>query len=122
MKGLPFLFFAVAAICGLIGMVWGIQMSATGDHGLSPAHAHLNLLGWVSLAIYGTFYHLVPRAADGILSKIHAGLAILGVVIIVPGIAMAINQSGETLAKLGSVVTILSMVMFIVVLFAKGRA
>ena len=41
---------------------------------------------------------------------------------IVPGIAMAINQSGETLAKLGSVVTILSMVMFIVVLFAKGRA
>lgn len=122
MKGLPFLFFAVAAICGLIGMVWGIQMSATGDHGLSPAHAHLNLLGWVSLAIYGTFYHLVPKAAEGTLSKIHAGLAILGVVMIVPGIAMAINQSGETLAKLGSVVTILSMVMFIVVLFAKGRA
>jgi len=122
MKGLPFLFFAVAAICGLIGMAWGIQMSATGNHGMSPAHAHLNLLGWVSLAIYGTFYHLVPKAADGILSKIHAGLAILGVVMIVPGIAMAINQSGETLAKLGSVVTILSMVMFIVVLFAKGRA
>ena len=40
-------FFTVAPIYGLIGMIWGIVMGATEDHALSPAHAHLNLLGMV---------------------------------------------------------------------------
>ena len=43
-------FFLLAVISALGGMVWGIQMSASGDHSLSPAHGHLNLIGWVSLA------------------------------------------------------------------------
>ncbi|MGI3170205.1 hypothetical protein ACRARG_13725 [Pseudooceanicola sp. C21-150M6] len=122
MKGLPFILFAVAAICAVIGMAWGIVMSASGDHTLSPAHAHLNLLGWVSLALFGTFYHLVPNAGASMIAKIQAAVAIAGVVLIVPGIAMAINQAGEALAKIGSLLTILSMVIFLIVLVTKGRA
>lgn len=122
MKTLPFILFVVAAICALIGMAWGIQMSASGDHTLSPAHAHLNLLGWVSLAIFGLVYHLLPAAGESLLAKIQASLAVLGVVVIVPGIVMAIDQTGETLAKLGSVLTILSMLLFLIVIVTKGRA
>ena len=33
----------------LAGMVWGLQMAISQDHSAFPAHAHLNLLGWVSL-------------------------------------------------------------------------
>ena len=54
-------FFLVAALCGLAGMAWGTHMGMSGDHSLSPAHAHLNLLGWVSLSIMGGFYALSPR-------------------------------------------------------------
>ena len=122
MKGLPLLFFTLSAIAALIGMAWGIQMSASTDHTLSPAHAHLNLLGFVSFAIFGTFYHLVPAAGASMLAKIQAAVATLGVVLIVPGIAMAIRQTGETLAKVGSVLTILSMLLFLVVILTKGRA
>ena len=122
MRPIPFVLFLVAGICALIGMAWGIQMSATGDHGMAPAHAHLNLLGWVSLALFGTFYQLVPAAGDSLLAKIQAALAVVGVVLIVPGIVMALNHTGETLAKLGSVITILSMLVFIVVVATKGRA
>ncbi|WP_010141660.1 hypothetical protein [Oceanicola sp. S124] len=122
MKGISYYFYAAAAICGLAGMAWGIQMSASGDHLMAPAHAHLNLLGWVSLAIFGTFYQLVPKAAEGILPKIHLGLAVVGIVVIVPGIAQALNQTGETLAKLGSLLTILSMLVFTYTVLFRGRA
>lgn len=55
-------FFLVAALCGLAGMAWGTHMGMSGDHSLSPAHAHLNLLGWVTLSIMGGFYALSPRS------------------------------------------------------------
>ncbi|WP_342455883.1 MULTISPECIES: hypothetical protein [unclassified Phaeobacter] len=97
-------------------------MAASGDHGLSPAHGHLNLIGWVSFAIFGFFYHLVPEAAEGVLPKLHFGLSVAGLGVIVPGIAMAISGQNDVLAKLGSVLTLAGMVVFlIVVLRARTR-
>ncbi|WP_375687568.1 hypothetical protein [Pseudooceanicola sp. LIPI14-2-Ac024] len=121
MNGIAMIFLAAGALCALIGMAWGIQMSATGDHTLAPAHAHLNLLGWVSLAIFGVYYHLVPGAANTMLAKAHLAVALAGVVVIVPGIVSAIHQTGETLAKIGSVLSILSMLLFLVVVLTNRR-
>ena len=45
--------FLVAALSALGGMALGISMGITQDFTLSPAHAHLNLLGWVTMALYG---------------------------------------------------------------------
>ncbi len=55
MKGLPFLFLAFAISAALFGMGWGIQMSIIHDHAMAPAHAHLNLIGFVLMAIYGIY-------------------------------------------------------------------
>ena len=115
MKGVSLWFMLLAVVSVILGMVWGIQMSATHDHTLSPAHAHLNLLGWVSFAIFAFYYRLVPAAAEGVLPKLHLALALAGLVAIVPGIVMAITERGETLAKIGSVLSLLSMVVFLVV-------
>lgn len=113
MRGTAFLFMATAALFVTIGMAWGIQMSASGNHMLAGAHAHLNLVGWVTMGLFGLYYHLVPAAGERMLAKIHYAIATLGVVTIVPGIVMAITQQGETLAKIGSVLTILSMLIFL---------
>lgn len=115
MKGISNAFFVAGVVSVVVGMIWGIQMSATHDHTLSPAHAHLNLLGWVSFAIFAFYYRLVPEAAEGVLPKLHLALALAGLVAIVPGIVMAITERGETLAKIGSVLSLLSMVVFLVV-------
>ena len=88
----------------------------------AAAHAHLNLLGWVSLSIFGVAYHIVPAAGESILAKIHAGLSIIGVIVIVPGIVMAIRETGEALAKLGSVLCVAGMLVFLFVLLTKMRA
>lgn len=112
MRNIATAFFLTAVVFALAGMVWGIQMSATHDHSLSPAHGHLNLLGFVAMAIYGAFYAVSPNAGQSRLSRIHLGLAILSVVVLVPGIVSAITGNGETLAKIGSVLSVLSVVLF----------
>lgn len=121
MKGLSYWFFALGVLSVLIGMVWGIQMAATHDHLLSPAHAHLNLLGWVSFSIYAFFYHLVPNAAQGLLPKVHFALALVGLVVLVPGIAMAHMGVNEGIAAAGSILSLLSMLVFGVIVLRHGR-
>jgi len=113
-------FFATAAIFALCGMSWGILMSATHDHTLSPAHGHLNLIGFVTMAVFGAFYALSPRAAAARLAGIHYFLTVAAVLTIVPGIAMAISGTGETLAKAGSVLALAAMALFVFMVFRFG--
>ena len=123
MRGIAFLFFFTAAICVTIGMAWGIHMSASGDHTMSPAHAHLNLIGWVTFGLFGVYYHLVPGAAEGTLPKVHYAISLAAIVLITPGIAMAVTEQGEGMAKIGSLLAIVSMLMFLFVVFrSRGGA
>ena len=114
MKGIGLLFFASGVIYVSIGMLWGIQMGSTQDFTLAPAHAHLNLVGFVTMSLMGIFYHLTPRAAASILSRVHFGLATLGVWTMVPGIALAETGQGEALAIVGSLLTAGAMAVFLV--------
>ena len=121
MRGISFWFFMTAIVYVTLGMIWGIVMAATGAHRLAAAHAHLNLVGWVTLALFGIYYHLVPAAGEHLLAKVHFAVATAGVVLIVPGIAMALTGAGELLAKVGSVLTLASMLLFAVVVFRSRK-
>ena len=48
--------FQAGVVLLVIGMIWGIQMGISKDHAAMPAHAHLNLLGFVSLFLFGFYY------------------------------------------------------------------
>lgn len=113
-------FFAAGAIFALIGMVWGIQMSASHDHSLSPAHGHLNLIGFVAMSVFGAFYALSPAAGVSRLGSAHFWLAVITVVVLTPGIAMAISGSGEMLAQIGSILAVLTMGLFAFVVLKFG--
>ena len=112
MKSLPYWFIALGTLFVLVGMAWGIQMSISQDFTLAPAHAHNNLVGFVVMAIYGVYYRLVPAAAATRLAVVHFWTALVGALIFVPGIALAITGKGEVLAAVGSIVVLLSMLIF----------
>ncbi|HSE75034.1 MAG TPA: hypothetical protein VLB05_11000 [Dongiaceae bacterium] len=114
MRGISFWFFFTGTLYVAAGMVWGIVMAATDDHSLYPAHAHLNLIGWVTMALFGIYYHLVPKAGEHWLAKAHFAVATAGILIMVPGIVVALERSDDTLAKIGSILTLLSMLIFVV--------
>lgn len=111
MKALPFWFLAVAVILATIGMGVGIYMGISEDHTLAPAHAHNNLVGWVTLAIYGFYYKLVPAAGRSRLALVHFWLAVVGGATIGLGIAMA-AQGQSLLVQISSLLVIAAMVLF----------
>ena len=120
MRDTAFIFFVAAVLCVSVGMAWGIQMAISQDHMLSGAHAHLNLVGWTTMALFGLYYRLTPHAAATWLARLHAGIAILGVLVMVPGIALAITTGQPTLAAVGALLTALSMAIFLVTVLRHG--
>jgi hypothetical protein len=98
----------------LVGMVFGIWMSATQDHTLMPAHAHLNLIGGVLMAIFGGFYTLFPGSAQTMLAKIQVAATHLAVWFMFPGIIMALTGRGDMLVKIGSIIGIIAIALFLV--------
>ncbi|WP_367715893.1 hypothetical protein AB2N04_17485 [Nitratireductor sp. GISD-1A_MAKvit] len=122
MHGIAFLFFLSASLYALAGMGFGIHMAASHDHTLASAHAHLNLIGWVTLGVSGLYYHSVPQAAASRLAWLHFATASLGLWMIVPGIVLALKGVTEALAIAGSLVTILSMALFVAIIYRSRAA
>lgn len=71
-------FLVAGAIYLLIGIGLGGYMGASGDHTLTPVHAHINLLGFVLMTIFGLSYRLIPGLADGSMAKAHFWLHQVG--------------------------------------------
>lgn len=117
-------FFTVAALCGLAGMVWGSWMGASGDHLTAPAHAHLNLLGWLGLAVMGGFYALSPTP-PGRLAWINFALSATGAILMAPMLAYLLGgheaQVGP-LMPLPEGMVILGMLAFIASVLRGWRA
>ena len=55
-------FIKSAMVYFVLAIVVGLHMAVSGTaYPYMPIHAHLNLLGWISMMIYGVGYHILPR-------------------------------------------------------------
>ncbi len=113
MSRLALSFFTVGGLFVLAGMVWGAIMGSSEDFTLAPAHAHLNLLGWATLALMGTFYALSGRA--GRLGWINFILSTAAVLVMIPSLAMFLSGNKPALrgVVLGTVLAIAGMLTFL---------
>lgn len=64
-------FLRIAVLYFIAGVTVGLSMAMSGVTILRPVHVHLNLLGWVSMMLFGLFYRAVPAAAETKLAKAH---------------------------------------------------
>lgn len=71
MKNMSNWYFRLAVLYFVAGVSLGIFMAASQDHSMFPVHAHLNLLGWVTLSLFGLYYRALPSAATSRLAKVH---------------------------------------------------
>lgn len=67
----------VSAIFGLIGTYIGSQMAGTMDYALRPIHAHILLVGWLSIFAWGVFYRLYTVKYKKLVTA-HGILALIG--------------------------------------------
>ncbi len=118
MKGLSARFFGSALVYAILGLVLGNVMGASGDHSQFPTHAHLMLIGWVSFAIFGFFYHLFAERAATLLARVHFWLAQATYIVLVIALYLIFSGQpdvGEPIAAVASIGYLLSMVLFALV-------
>jgi hypothetical protein len=113
-------FVATGAVLGALGMVMGIAMGVSEDFTLSPAHAHLNLVGWVSLVLFGLAYR-AELARSGSLAAIHYWVAAAGAIVLPIGIYVAVVRSQPVIAIIGAILSLASMLIFIVNVWRAPR-
>ena len=124
MQNLAINFVRCAVIYGLIGMGLGIFMAASGDHSQAPTHAHVNLVGWASMGIFGLAYRAWPALAEGMLAKLHFWGWNVGLVLMIIGLFLMFSglMQFEVLTAVASIIVILSMLVFATIVFRAKPA
>jgi cbb3-type cytochrome oxidase subunit 1 len=114
MKNVDVLFITVAVVYAVLGMAIGIVIGIGHAFDYRDVHAHINLVGWVTLAIFGLVYRAYPAMRESPLTKVHFWVANLGAVIFIPGIFIVITTESYPMVIVGSLLTLASMAIFLV--------
>jgi cbb3-type cytochrome oxidase subunit 1 len=125
MTGVASRFFASAIVYIILGMALGLVMGITQDHAQMPTHAHILVVGWVTFAIYGFFYHTFPEAARNRLANVHFWLAEISLVVLLIGLALIFGgrpETGDPFAAIGSIGVLASTVLFAVIAWPIVRS
>ncbi|MDH4227607.1 MAG: cbb3-type cytochrome c oxidase subunit I [Deltaproteobacteria bacterium] len=110
------LYFAAA-------MVIGIVMTISGPvYPLMQIHTHLNLLGWMTMMIYGVGYHILPRFSGAPLwsdrlSAAQLWLSNIGILGMVAGWVILAKGGSFVVLHVFSILEGVSVAMFVVNMF-----
>ena len=75
-------FILVGILYLVLGVVLGMYMGASGKHAAAPAHAHINLLGFTLMMVFGLTYKVFPAMAGHMLATAHFWLHLVGSVVL----------------------------------------
>ncbi|MHA6261341.1 hypothetical protein ACXYMX_15865 [Sporosarcina sp. CAU 1771] len=113
----------VAALFGLIGTVLGSHMAGSGSYALRPIHAHILLVGWLSVFAWGIFYKTYKVRASKLISA-QGWTAIIGSIGLTAGMWLQFIQPfgvNETFSLIfyivGGTVLLVSFALFVIVTF-----
>ncbi|MEK5040508.1 hypothetical protein [Sporosarcina sp. FSL K6-3457] len=117
----------VAAIFGLIGTFLGSHMAGAGSYAFRPIHAHILLVGWLSLFAWGVFYRIYKVRAKKLVT-LHGWTGIIGAIGLTTGMWLQFMKPfnvNETLALVfyivGGTVLLISFALFVVVTFMTEK-
>jgi hypothetical protein len=106
--------FRAAVLLVIAGMLWGIVMGISEDHSTMPAHAHLNLLGWVSLFLFGVYYHLHPAIDRSRLASLQVWIWVAGTIVMTIGVGLVHSghEIGDPIAAVSSLLILADTLLF----------
>ncbi|QTD40284.1 hypothetical protein [Sporosarcina sp. Te-1] len=111
----------IAAIFGVIGAFLGSHMAGSGSYAFRPIHAHILVVGWLSVFAWGVFYKIYKVRAKKLVT-IHGWSAILGSIGLTAGMWFQFIQPfgvNETFSLIfyivGGSILLLSFALFVIV-------
>jgi len=116
-------FFTLGALLLLGGMMLGEYMGSHEDFVLAPLHAHINLLGWVTMALYGSFYALTKETYSPRLAWLNFILSTAGVLAMIPFLYLLLTapNGGKTYGPMAGAAGGIAMLGLLVFLISVLR-
>jgi cbb3-type cytochrome oxidase subunit 1 len=114
-------YFRTAILFLIAGICLGLYMSITHEFAATGAHAHINLLGWVTMAIFGIYYALNPVQATSRIARLQYFVYTLGILVMAPSLFLFLtgNTAMEPLVAISSLVTFSGVLLFAFILFTR---
>ncbi len=117
-------FLRLGVLSALVGMALGVWMGANENFVLRPVHAHVNLLGFASMMLFGLFYRAFPAAGRGWMPMTHFVLSVLGFLILMPSLTLMLLQRPLFLPGMiaSEIMLVASMALFVIIVFKATMA
>lgn len=120
------LFFKTAILFLIAGISIGLVMSATHNYDVAGAHAHINLLGWVTSAVFGGYYALNPAKAARRIAYVQYVVYTVGVIVMTSFLFLAMKGYQDLYVVIPlavfSFVTAFGVLLFAWVVFSPSQA
>lgn len=115
--------FSTAILFLLAGILLGMHMAATFDHAPASAHAHINLLGWVTMSLFGTYLALNPVKAAWSVARVQYYVYTVGVAVQTTSLYFLLSgyPQAEPALVVSSLLTFAGVAMFAFIIFRKAR-
>lgn len=117
----------ISAIFGLIGTILGSHMAGAGSYAFRPIHAHILLVGWLSMFAWGVFYRIYKVRAKRLVA-FHGWTAIIGAVGLSTGMWLQFMQPFNINATfslifyiVGGTILLVSFAVFVLITFLTEK-
>lgn len=119
-------FLLLGSLFLVLGISIGMYMGGSGDHTLIPVHAHINLLGFTVMSVFGLVYRAHPAMAAHVLARVHFWLHAVGCIILLGMLYLLLSGSIEEaamfpLAPIAELAILVGLLSFVYNLFQNGR-
>lgn len=113
----------ISAIFGVIGAFLGSHMAGAGSYAFRPIHAHILVVGWLSVFAWGVFYKIFKVRAENLVSA-QGWTAIIGSIGLTAGMwfqfmnPFDLNETFSLIFYIvGGSVLLISFALFVLVTF-----
>ena len=109
----------LAVVYLILGISLGIAMGASQNFTLRPVHAHVNLLGWTTMALAGLIYSVFPKAGESRLARLHFWMLNLALPVMMVALTMLLlgHMAIAPVLAISEIIGALAIVAFAANLF-----
>ena len=105
----------ISSLYFVVGVILGMVMGIASVFQYTSTHAHVNLLGWSSMTLFGLIYHVFPNITKNKLAKLHFWIHNIGLPIMLIGLisfASGNHVIGVPAMSVGGLLVVIATIAF----------
>lgn len=112
-------YFKAAVVFLIIGVAMGLQMSITNNHNVIGAHAHINLVGWVTSALFGAYFALNTAKAALSIARVQFLIHVIGTAVMTGSLYLLLqgNAAMVPVVAISSIGVAVGVLIFAYIVF-----